>query len=77
MHIHICIDSPISKVWIKRISKLSFRCLSNGEVPPVKDRLEYPPPETEFGLTPGWEWGDRSQSYYLGNYNYNASVVVG
>lgn len=29
------------------------RCLSNGEVPPVKDRLEYPPPETEFGLTPG------------------------
>lgn len=30
-----------------------FRCLSNGEVPPVKERLEYPLPETEYGLTPG------------------------
>eukprot|EP00093_Oithona_nana_P012990 12990.XXX_424267_423316_1 [CDS] Oithona nana genome sequencing. len=30
-----------------------FRCLSNGEVPPVKERLEYPLPETWHGLTPG------------------------
>ena len=30
-----------------------LRCLASGEVPPVKDRLEYPPPESEFGLTPG------------------------
>lgn len=31
-----------------------FRCLSNGEVPPTKERLEYPPPETNTGLTPGF-----------------------
>ena len=27
--------------------------MSNGEVPPVKERLEYPLPETWHGLTPG------------------------
>ena len=32
---------------------LCFRCLSNGEVPPTKERLEYPPPETNTGLTQG------------------------
>lgn len=32
---------------------LHCRCLSNGEVPPVKERLEYPLPETWHGLTPG------------------------
>eukprot|EP00095_Tigriopus_kingsejongensis_P001514 maker-scaffold220_size252247-snap-gene-0.20 protein:Tk01514 transcript:maker-scaffold220_size252247-snap-gene-0.20-mRNA-1 annotation:"hypothetical protein BRAFLDRAFT_279482" len=30
-----------------------FRCLSNGEIPPVKERLEYPIPATDSGLTPG------------------------
>ena len=33
--------------------KLNSRCLSNGEIPPVKERLEYPLPETWYGLTPG------------------------
>ena len=28
--------------------------MSNGEVPPSKERLEYPPPESETGLTPGF-----------------------
>ena len=32
---------------------MNFRCLSNGEVPPTKERLEYPPPDTNTGLTPG------------------------
>ena len=27
--------------------------MSNGEVPPTKERLEYPPPETNTGLTQG------------------------
>merc|ERR1711944_139221 len=31
-----------------------FRCLSNGEVPPTKERLEYPPPDTNTGLTQGF-----------------------
>ena len=35
------------------LSMIIFRCLSNGEVPPVKERLEYPLPETWHGLTPG------------------------
>jgi len=30
-----------------------FRCLADGEVPPVKERLEYPSPPSESGLTPG------------------------
>ena len=30
-----------------------FRCLANGEIPPVKERLEYPLPETWHGLTSG------------------------
>ena len=30
-----------------------FRCLANAEIPPVKERLEYPVPATESGLTPG------------------------
>jgi len=30
-----------------------FRCLARGEPPPAKDRLEYPVPQTETGLTPG------------------------
>merc|ERR1712062_346380 len=30
-----------------------FRCLANGESPPAKDRLEYPVPSTDTGLTPG------------------------
>ncbi|TRY67171.1 hypothetical protein TCAL_03087 [Tigriopus californicus] len=30
-----------------------FRCLANGEIPPVKERLEYPIPSTPSGLTPG------------------------
>lgn len=30
-----------------------FRCLARGEPPPAKDRLEYPHPETDTGLTPG------------------------
>lgn len=29
-----------------------FRCMANGEVPPVKERLEYPPPKSS-GLSPG------------------------
>ncbi len=32
---------------------VSLRCLANGEIPPVKERLEYPVPPTESGLTPG------------------------
>lgn len=31
-----------------------FRCLSNGEVPPTKERLEYPPPDSNNGLTQGF-----------------------
>jgi len=32
-----------------------FRCLSNGEAPPSKERLEYPPPsDADTGLTPGF-----------------------
>lgn len=27
--------------------------MSNGDIPPVKERLEYPLPETWYGLTPG------------------------
>ena len=38
---------------IKEYIYVKFRCLSNGEVPPTKERLEYPPPETNTGLTPG------------------------
>jgi len=30
-----------------------FRCLARGEPPPAKDRLEYPVPQTDTGLTPG------------------------
>merc|ERR1712079_877564 len=30
-----------------------FRCMARGEAPPAKDRLEYPVPHTESGLTPG------------------------
>jgi len=30
-----------------------FRCMARGEPPPAKDRLEYPVPQTESGLTPG------------------------
>ena len=30
-----------------------FRCLAGGEIPPVKERLEYPCPPSESGLTPG------------------------
>ena len=30
-----------------------FRSLANGEIPPVKERLEYPVPPTDSGLTPG------------------------
>ena len=30
-----------------------FRSLANGEAPPVKERLEYPVPPSESGLTPG------------------------
>ena len=30
-----------------------FRSLANGEEPPVKERLEYPVPPSESGLTPG------------------------
>jgi hypothetical protein len=33
--------------------ELLFRCLSNGDIPPVKERLEYPLPDTWHGLTPG------------------------
>ncbi|KAG7188453.1 hypothetical protein KM043_008093 [Ampulex compressa] len=31
-----------------------FRALSNGEVPPVKERLEYPPFAHPSGITPGY-----------------------
>ena len=27
--------------------------MANGEIPPVKERLEYPVPPSESGLTPG------------------------
>ncbi len=30
-----------------------FRCMANGEQPPVKERLEYPLPQTWYGLTTG------------------------
>ena len=30
-----------------------FRSLADGDVPPVKERLEYPVPPSESGLTPG------------------------
>ena len=33
-----------------------FRCLANGEIPPVKERLEYPLPETWHGLTSGMNY---------------------
>ena len=31
----------------------SNRALSEGDTPPVKDRLEFPVPESASGLTPG------------------------
>ncbi|KAL0281603.1 UNVERIFIED_CONTAM: hypothetical protein PYX00_002539 [Menopon gallinae] len=31
-----------------------FRALANGEEPPVKDRIEYPPYDSPTGLTPGY-----------------------
>lgn len=31
-----------------------FRALADGEEPPVKSRLEYPPPSTASGLTLGF-----------------------
>ncbi|XP_071551100.1 ropporin-1-like protein isoform X2 [Panulirus ornatus] len=30
-----------------------FRCMSKGTAPPVKDRLEFPIPEAEGGMSPG------------------------
>ena len=34
---------------LSEIYNLIFRCLSRGETPPVKDRLEYPVPNTQSG----------------------------
>lgn len=31
-----------------------FRALANGEEPPVKERVEYPPYDSPCGLTPGY-----------------------
>lgn len=31
-----------------------FQALSQGQEPPVKERLEFPPIETDSGLTPGY-----------------------
>ena len=43
-----------------------IRCLSNGEVPPTKERLEYPPPETNTGLTQGWYFPN--QNFHMFRY---------
>lgn len=37
-----------------RWSAAYFRALAKGEEPPIKDRLEYPPPDTPSGLSPGY-----------------------
>ncbi|XP_026282591.1 uncharacterized protein LOC113209355 isoform X1 [Frankliniella occidentalis] len=37
-----------------RWSASYFRALAKGEEPPIKDRLEYPPPDTPSGLSPGY-----------------------
>lgn len=34
-------------------SSAYFRSMTKGTVPPVKDRLEFPVPETESGISPG------------------------
>ncbi|XP_076048122.1 ropporin-1-like protein [Oratosquilla oratoria] len=34
-------------------SRAYFKALAEGTVPPVKDRLEYPLPESDTGITPG------------------------
>lgn len=37
-----------------RWSAAYFRALAKGEEPPIKDRLEYPPPDSPSGLSPGY-----------------------
>ena len=37
-----------------RWSAAYFRAMAQGDIPPVKERLEYPPPDTPSGLSPGY-----------------------
>ena len=37
-----------------RWSAAYFRALAQGDEPPVKQRLEYPPVNSPFGLSPGY-----------------------
>ncbi|XP_014476164.1 PREDICTED: ropporin-1-like protein isoform X2 [Dinoponera quadriceps] len=48
-----------------------FRALANGEEPPTKSRLEYPPPSTASGLTLGFL---RVLLRQFGNYNKTLPV---
>ncbi|KAK2583330.1 hypothetical protein KPH14_009331 [Odynerus spinipes] len=64
--IHIPVTFPyILKIYAKaairtqpydllRWTAAYFRALANGEVPPVKERLEYPPFTHPSGITPGY-----------------------
>ena len=50
-----CKDKGLSLVVATfQFETLTYRCLSNGETPPSKERLEYPPPsDANTGLTSG------------------------
>ncbi|KAL0122047.1 hypothetical protein PUN28_007082 [Cardiocondyla obscurior] len=50
-----------------------FRALAEGEEPPVKSRLEYPPPNTASGLTLGFL---RVLLRQFGNYNKTLPVEI-
>ncbi|XP_011166595.2 ropporin-1-like protein isoform X1 [Solenopsis invicta] len=50
-----------------------FRALADGEEPPVKSRLEYPPPSTTSGLTLGFL---RVLLRQFGNYNKTLPVEI-
>ena len=42
-----------------------FKAISSGLPPPVKQRIEYPLPETDSGLTPGFLKVILNQVYFL------------
>ncbi|EFN75029.1 Ropporin-1-like protein [Camponotus floridanus] len=50
-----------------------FRALADGEEPPVKSRLEYPPPSTASGLTLGFL---RVLLRQFGNYNKTLPIEI-
>lgn len=64
-----------------------FRALADGEEPPIKSRLEYPPPSTASGLTLGFlrvllrQFGStarpsKSQMYLLHNIDNKIIIYV-